>query len=61
MKRSLKCRDVGMDCDFQTTGKDDNEVMQKAAAHAKEKHGMASIPPDMEKKARSAIKDYRLP
>ena len=47
------------DCKFVAQGKDDNEVMQKAAQHAKSAHNMATIPPDVEKKARSVIRESR--
>ena len=58
--RELRCQDVGMkDCKFVSQGKDDNEVMQKAAQHAKSTHNMATIPPDVEKKARSVIRDTK--
>lgn len=61
MRKMLRCRDVGMDCDFQAHGKSDDEVMRQAAQHAKEKHGLATIPPDLQAKARAAIKEQRLP
>src|SRR5207253_4912538 len=58
--RELRCQDVGQqDCKFVAQGKDDNEVMQKAAQHAKSAHNMAPIPPDVEKKARSVIRETR--
>ena len=38
-------------------GKDVGEVMAKAAQHAKQAHGMATIPPDVAKKAQAAIRD----
>jgi predicted small metal-binding protein len=34
-----------------------HEVMKKAADHAKTAHGMATIPPDVETKARAVIRD----
>ena len=58
--RELRCQDVGQqDCKFVAQGKDDNEVMQKAAQHAKSAHNMATISPDVEKKARSVIRETR--
>jgi predicted small metal-binding protein len=58
--RELRCQDVGMkDCKFVAQGKDDNEVMQKAGQHAKSAHNMQSIPPDVERKARGAIRDVK--
>jgi predicted small metal-binding protein len=56
--KELHCADVGMtDCKFVAQGKDDTEVMKKAAEHAKSAHGMATVPPDLEKKARTAIRE----
>jgi predicted small metal-binding protein len=40
-------------------GKDDNEVVQKAGQHAKTAHNMSTTPPDVEKKARGAIRDVK--
>lgn len=53
----LRCRDVGINCDFQVSGATAEEVMQQAAAHAKSDHGMASIPPELAEKVKAAIKD----
>jgi predicted small metal-binding protein len=61
MRKIMRCRDVGMDCDFQAHGKTDDEVVRNAAQHASDKHGLATIPPDLEKKVRAAIKEQRLP
>jgi predicted small metal-binding protein len=56
--RELRCADVGMKmCNFVAQGRDDGEVMKRAVEHAKTTHGMAAIPPDVEKKARAAIRD----
>jgi predicted small metal-binding protein len=60
LMRELRCQDVGMkDCKFVAQGNDDQEVMQKAGEHAKSAHNMSTIPPDVEKKARSAIRDTK--
>ena len=56
--RELRCSDVGMkECKFVAEGKDDAEVMKKASEHAKTAHGMATIPPDVERKAKAAIRN----
>jgi predicted small metal-binding protein len=56
--RELRCADVGMkECKFVAQGQDDGEVMKKAAEHAKSAHGMTTIPPDVERKARSVIRE----
>lgn len=57
MMKTLACRDVGVDCSWVGKGKTVDEVMAKAKEHAKKEHGMTDIPPDMEKKAKAAIKE----
>lgn len=53
----LKCRDVGVDCDFEIKGaSSEEEIMQMTAIHAKLAHNMDTIPPELAEKAKSAIK-----
>ena len=35
MGKMLRCKDVGVDCDFVARGKTEEEVLKKAAEHAK--------------------------
>ncbi len=55
--KQLRCGDLMPGCNFVAEGKDVNEVMAKAADHAKKDHGMTTIPPDVAKKAQAAIRD----
>jgi predicted small metal-binding protein len=57
MAKQLRCGDLMPGCNFVVEGKDVTEVMSKAAAHAKQAHGMTTIPPDVAKKAQAAIRD----
>ena len=57
MEKRLSCRDVGADCDFVACGRTEEEVFQKAAAHAKTDHNMDEIPKDLYDKARAAIRN----
>ena len=59
MEKRLSCRDVGTDCDFVACGKTEEEIFQKAAAHAKEAHNMSEIPKDLYNKARAAIREVQ--
>ncbi|MBX8632203.1 MAG: DUF1059 domain-containing protein [Thermoplasmata archaeon] len=52
----FKCKDVGMNCGFETSAKTKEELMPKIVEHAKTAHGMTSIPDDMKKKVEGAIK-----
>ena len=56
--KEFHCKDVGMaNCDFVAKGKDDDEIMKKATEHAKRDHKMQTIPADLERKARGAIRE----
>jgi predicted small metal-binding protein len=57
MAKVLRCKDVGVSCDWEGRGQSVDEVLAKAAEHAKAVHGMTQIPPEMVEKAKAAIKD----
>jgi predicted small metal-binding protein len=57
MAKTISCRDVGVDCDFQATGETVDDVMQQCAAHAKSAHGLDEIPPELAAVVQSAIRD----
>jgi predicted small metal-binding protein len=57
MEKTLKCRDVGLDCDFQTRGETEDEILQRAAAHVQRDHGIEQITPELEARVRAAIRN----
>jgi predicted small metal-binding protein len=57
MAKVLKCGDVVPGCEFEMRGNSEEEVLQRAAEHAKTDHGMNSIPPEVLDKVRGAIQD----
>jgi len=57
MAKVLCCRDVGVDCDFRVRGETVEEVLQAAAQHAKQAHGLDAIPPALAGIVRAAIRD----
>src|SRR4030067_315288 len=57
MAKILRCGDLMPGCSFVAEGKDVAEVMAKGAEHAKTAHGKTAIPPDVARKAETAIKD----
>ena len=57
MAKVVKCREVGVDCDFEARGATVEEVMQKCAEHAKADHGMNEIPAELATKVQAAIHD----
>lgn len=57
MSKVLKCRDVGMDCDFEAHGDTEADIMRQAAIHAKTDHHIDEIPPELAGKVQAAIRD----
>ena len=57
MAKVLKCGDLMSSCKTVIESKDTDEIMVKAAAHAKKDHGMATIPPEVVAMVKAAIKD----
>jgi predicted small metal-binding protein len=55
--KTLTCRDVGVDCDFVAERRTEQEVMEKAAQHARADHGFTDIPPELVDKVKAAIHD----
>ena len=51
----MKCRSVGLDCDFVARGENEDQVMAEVAEHARKDHGMQSIPQDVAAKVKAAI------
>lgn len=57
MAKVLRCKDVGMDCDFVARADSEAEIMQQAAEHAKTTHNMQDIPAEVVAAVRAAIRD----
>jgi len=57
MPKIIRCRDVGVDCDYEARGNSEDEILAKCAEHGRTAHGMKEITPDLLAKARSAIRD----
>ena len=55
MAMVMKCRDVGVDCDFEARGETEREVLKKCAEHASKEHGMNPLPPELAAKVKAAI------
>ena len=57
MAKELRCGDLMSGCQAVVEGKDEAEVMAKAAEHAKTAHGLQQITPELASKVRSAIRE----
>jgi predicted small metal-binding protein len=56
MDKQLRCRDVGLNCDYEVRGATDEEVLQKAVVHARTVHELTDVPPELASKVRAAIR-----
>ena len=53
---SFTCRDLGMDCSFETTGTTEKELLKKFSDHAESAHNMPVLTPEVILKVKKAIK-----
>ena len=57
MERLLRCRDLGVDCDFEACGENAEEVLKTALDHARAIHGLKDISEKERLRARAAVQD----
>ncbi len=55
--KSMRCSDLMKGCNFVARGANEEEVMKKAAEHAKTAHGIDKITPDLAQKVKAAIRN----
>jgi predicted small metal-binding protein len=56
MAKTIKCSDVGVDCDWSASAKTEEALLKKVLVHAKE-HGFNNIPPELLAKVKANIKE----
>ena len=54
-KLSVKCRDLGLDCDFIVVARNEEKLMKRAVKHFAKTHKIVDLPPEMVVKAKAAI------
>ncbi len=57
MAKTIRCKDVGLDCDFEARAETEEELLKKVAEHDGTTHDMTDIPEEVLAKVRAAIKD----
>ncbi len=57
MTRLLRGKEVGMDCDFEVHAETEEEILKKAAEHAKTKHNMKEVPEEIVEKVRRVLRE----
>jgi predicted small metal-binding protein len=56
MTKHLRCRDLGMNCDFEARGDSEEDIMRQAAEHAQRAHQIQEIAPELASQLRAAIR-----
>lgn len=56
MAKELRCRDVGMNCNAVIRADTEEEVLKRAAEHARSAHGMQKMDEQTLKKVKSVIR-----
>lgn len=57
MGKTLKCGDLMPGCDFEAHGENEDEILQQAAVHAREVHGIEDVTDELVAQVRSKIRD----
>lgn len=57
MAKVIKCREVGLDCNFIARAETEEDLMKQIAAHANTTHGVRVMPDDVIAKVRSVIRN----
>ena len=57
MAKVLRCSDVGFECEGVIRAETEEEVLKKAAEHAKSEHNLVEISDEVVEKVRAAIQD----
>ncbi len=54
----LKCREVGFDCNAVIRSESENEILQQAAQHARNVHGV-EVTPEMAQQVKALIREEK--
>lgn len=57
-ERTFRCADAGhKECNWQVSGRDDNEIMDRVREHGRSAHGITNFDDNMQRKVRDNIHD----
>ena len=54
--KTLRCRDLGYDCDHEIRAATEDEVLQQAAEHARSQHNL-EVTPELAAQVKTLIRD----
>jgi len=55
--KTLRCRDVGFDCEHEIRAETVEDVLQQAAQHAMAEHGLSEVTPQIAEAVKAQIRD----
>jgi predicted small metal-binding protein len=58
--KTFKCRDAGVNCDWQARAETNDLLMAKIEEHSRKAHKMAVIPKELKEKIQGSIRDLTL-
>ncbi|MGK5089480.1 DUF1059 domain-containing protein [Bdellovibrionota bacterium FG-2] len=58
--KTLLCKDMGMDSTWRTQANTEAEILRLAADHAREKHNMKELTPEMQAKVCAKIRELKV-
>ena len=53
---ALRCRDIGVDCDYETRGANPEQVIEHCAEHGRQQHGLRGFGSDLYLKMRAGLR-----
>ncbi len=56
--KTLRCRDLGFDCDQEIRAETEDEVLRQAAAHARSQHNV-EVTPELAAQVKTLIRDEK--
>lgn len=57
--KAFACREVGMNCEWKTAGRDDEEIIERIRQHARVEHGLEQVPEDLIEKVRASLAEEK--
>ncbi|MBI5575493.1 MAG: DUF1059 domain-containing protein [Deltaproteobacteria bacterium] len=57
MPYTISCKEAGVDCNFVSEGKTEEELLRNVQEHVKKAHGMKEIPSDLLTRINRLIKE----
>lgn len=57
MQKVARCRDIGLDCDFEGRGQTDEEIVEICAQHMQAVHGMDENPVELAERMVAATRE----